>query len=94
MDKFTQHAFMQAEMRDAEREANAWKDISVEDIRSTELAALIACGIKEAATLINTAKERGLENTLRSYATHMMMGGFSIGFKAGRKSMLEGGGEL
>ena len=51
-------------------------------------AACLVC-FPEIAKLLEYAMKNGLEDTLHKYEEYLIMGGFSIGYKAGQKSMLE-----
>lgn len=89
MDKFSKDAFDKAEKQRLEAEANAWASVPEIEKRAIDKAALLAAGTIDSAALIALAIKHGLVETLHSYAYHCMMGGFSLGYKAGQESMLE-----
>ena len=89
MDKFGKDAFKKAEEQRLYAEANAWCAVPEIERRAVDKAALLAAGLAESAMLILAVEKVGLTDTLHSYAIHCMMGGFSLGYKAGQESMLE-----
>jgi hypothetical protein len=49
--------------------------------------ALAAC-FPDISKIIGYAMKNGLEDVLHKYEEHLIMGGFSLGYKAGQQSML------
>jgi len=89
MADFVKDAFDQAEMKDMEKELNAWKDLDPEEMKRAMLAAILAAGPIDMTRLIILAQKENLEDFLHSYENTLMMAGFSMGYQAGRQSMLE-----
>lgn len=89
MDKFSKDAFDKAEKQRLDAEANAWASVQDHEKIAVDKAALLAAGAIDSAMLITLAAKHDLVNVLHSYAYHCMMGGFSLGYKAGQESMLE-----
>ena len=87
MDKFTQDAFNQAEEQRLEGEATAWSETDESAKAAVITAALVVC-FPDIAKLLDYAMKNGLEDVLHKYEVHLIMGGFSFGYKAGQKSML------
>lgn len=90
MDKFTQDAFNQAEEQRLEGEATAWSETTKSAKMAVITASLLVC-FPDIGKLLEYAMKNGLEGTLHKYEEHLIMGGFSVGYKAGQKSMLEDG---
>lgn len=90
MDKFTKDAFEQAQDRISELESEAWVAAQRENnIAALEVTAIVMSGAKDMAKIIRFAHDNGLTAVLKTYATYCRMGGFKMGFDAGRKVMLE-----
>ena len=90
MDKFAQDAFKKAEQQRLDAEATAWSETGKGTKAAVLAAALMVC-FPDIVKLIEYAMKNGLTDTLHKYEEHLIMGGFSVGYKAGQKSMLEDG---
>lgn len=90
MDKFAQDAFKKAEQQRLDAEATAWSE-TAPGTKAAVLAASIMVCFPDIAKLIEYAMKNDLEDVLHKFEDHMIMGGFSVGYKAGQKSMLEDG---
>lgn len=90
MDKFAQDAFQKAEQQRLDAEANAWSETDKETKADVLAASLMAC-FPDIVKLLEYAKKNGLEYVLHKYEEHLIMGGFSVGYRAGQKSMPEDG---
>ena len=90
MDKFAQDAFKKAEQQRLEGEATAWSETTKSTKAAVITASLLVC-FPDIAKLLEYAMKNGLEDVLHKYEEHLIMGGFSVGYKAGQKSMLEDG---
>lgn len=87
MDKFAQDAFKKAEQQRLDAEATAWAEIPQSTKISTITTALLMTG-PDIVKLLEYAMKNGLEDALHKYEKCLLMGGFSIGYKAGQESML------
>lgn len=85
--KFAQDAFEKAEQQRLEGEATAWSE-TPKSAKAAVITASLLVSFPDIVKLIEYAMKNGLENALHEYEEHLIMGGFSIGFKAGQKSML------
>lgn len=90
MDKFTQDAFNQAEKQRLEGEATAWSETATSAKSAVIAASLLVC-FPDIVKLIEYAQKNGHVDVLHKYEEHLIMGGFSVGYEAGQKSMLEDG---
>lgn len=90
MDKFAQDAFKKAEQQRLEGEATAWSETTKSTKAAVITASLLVC-FPDIVKLLEYAMKNGLEDVLHKYEEHLIMGGFSVGYKAGQKSMLEDG---
>lgn len=87
MDKFAQDAFNQAEEQRRVGEATAWSETPKGAKAAVITASLVVC-FPDIVKLLEYAMKNGLEDALHKYEERLIMGGFSIGYKAGQKSML------
>lgn len=87
MDKFAQDAFKKAEQQRLEGEATAWSETPKGTKAAVITASLVVC-FPDIVKLLEYAMKNGLEDVLHKYEEHLIMGGFSVGYKAGQKSML------
>ena len=87
MDKFAQDAFKKAEQQRLDAEATAWCNVDKGAKASVILAAALASG-HDIVKVIDSVMKAGLEQALHEYENYLIMGGFSLGYKAGQKSML------
>lgn len=88
MDKFTQDAFKKAEQQRLDAEATAWSEIPPSTKISAITTSLLMAG-PDIVKLLEYEMKNGLEDALHKYEKLLLMGGFSIGYKDGQKSMLE-----
>lgn len=89
MDKFTKDAFEQAQDKISELESEAWEAAQRENnIDALEMAAIVMAGAKDMLKIFSFAQDNGLTAVLKKYGAYCRMGGFKMGFKAGRESML------
>lgn len=86
--KFSQDAFEKAEQQRLEVEATAWSETPTSAKAAVVAAACMVC-IPDIVKLLEYAMKNGLVDALHKYEEHLIMGGFTIGYKAGQKSMLE-----
>ena len=89
MDKVAQDAFKKAEQQRLEGEATAWSE-TTKETKAVITASLLVC-FPDIVKILKYAIKNGLEDVLHKYEEHLLMGGFSVGYKAGQKSMLEDG---
>lgn len=87
MDKFAQDAFKKAEQQRLEGEATAWSETTKSAKAAVITASLLVC-FPDIVKLLEYAIKNGLEDALHKYEEHLIMGGLSVGYKAGQKSML------
>ena len=87
MDKFARDAFNKAEELRSNKEATAWCNVDKGAKASVILAAALASG-HDIVKIIDSVMKAGLEQALHEYENYLMMGGFSLGYKAGQQSML------
>lgn len=87
MDKFAQDAFKKAEQQRLDAEATAWCETARDTKAAVVAASLLVC-IPDIVKLLEYARKNGLEDVLHKYEEHLFMGGFTLGYKAGQKSML------
>ena len=88
MDKFVRDAFKKAEQQRLEAEATAWSETPEVTKVAVISASLLAC-FPDIVKLLDYAMKNGLEDAFHKYEESLIMGGFSLGYKAGQKSMLE-----
>lgn len=89
MDKFVKDAFNDAYKADIEKECEAWSRVTINEKKASLTAAILTTGPKEMAGMIEKIVSPGLDTLLHSYEESLMMAGFSMGYSAGRESMLE-----
>lgn len=87
MDKFSQDAFQKAEQQRLDAEANAWCNVDKGTMISVVLTSLITAG-PDIVKLIDLVTKQGLVDALHEFEHRLLMGGFSLGYKAGQESML------
>lgn len=87
MDKFTQDAFNKAEEQRLEGEATAWSE-TPKSAKAAVITASLLVSFPDIVKLLEYSMKNGLEAALHKYEEHLIMGGFSLGYKAGQKSML------
>ena len=90
MDKFAQDAFKKAEQQRLDAEATAWCE-TPKGTKKDIITASLLVSFPDIVKLLESAMKNGLEDALHKYEEHLLMGGFSLGYKAGQKSMLEDG---
>ena len=91
MSDFVHDAFAQAESEELKKEISAWKNISPDEMKKAMLAAIVAAGPIDMAKLILLVEKAGLADVTHTYENCLMMAGFSLGYAAGRESMMEDG---
>ena len=89
MDKFTEQAFINAEEAMKERMDEYWKDITSDDYKGVLIRAMLSAGPAESSRMVTALEQSAFCETMRKYEQFLVMGGFALGFGAGRKSMLE-----
>lgn len=90
MDKFAQDAFEKAEQQRLDAEATAWCE-TTKGAKVAVITASLAVCFPDIIKILEYAMKNGLIDALHKYEEHLIMGGFSLGYKAGQKSMLEDG---
>lgn len=88
MSDFAHDAFAQIEIEELNREISAWKNIHPDEMKKAMLAAIVAVGPIDMARLILLVQKEGMEDFMHSYENTLIMAGFSLGYAAGRESML------
>lgn len=81
MDKFAQDAFKKAEQQRLDGEATAWSETPTSTKAAVIAASLLVC-IPDIVKLLEYAMKNGLQDALQKYEEHLIMGGFSVGYKA------------
>jgi len=87
-NKFAKDAFEKAEAQRLNAEAEAWAGVAKAALASAVGVAIFHAGM-DMVKVIEFVNKSGLANALHEYEYALMMGGFSLGYKAGQESMLE-----
>ena len=89
MDDFAKEAFTKAEHDELMKECDAWGNVSRDEKKIAMTASIVSVGTEEMSKLITLILKAGMDDVMHAYENALMMGGFSLGYKAGRESMLE-----